>query len=434
MSQKQLFVGIDVCEEKLDVFFMDQDDKALTSIHSYPNLPEGFKLLRQDTLAFSRLLGKNVPITIGFESTGNYHKNLEDFLKRRKSKRFTVRTLNPYQVKEFRKAHFKLSSTDRINAKVIAKFLKVFPSSSFYPSSEQLKLRFLTRFRRTLIEERTRYINRLRKNLRLLYPGYKKLVGGKIPLSFLKFLSSYTSLEDVKKNPPKESFKRRYISLFFLSQVREKHSFLQQEIRWVTKRIIELQEQIGVLEEEIEKFMDTFYPDHVLLSIPGIGKITCATILAEVGDSVDRFPTPKDFVGYIGLYPVVFQSGKNRIFFKMTWKGNKYLKMAFLLATASARCNNPHLRNFYNRLRARGKSKKAAGGALARKLALLVYAILSSGKRWDEGIASESINKGNKEAFQNFPILREEAGRLSFDKTLIGAQGRKGKSRSTCQE
>ena len=108
--------------------------------------------------------------------------------------------------------------------------------------------------------------------------------------------------------------------------------------------------------------------------------------------------------------------------------------MALLLATASARCNNPHMRNFYNRLRARGKSKKAAGGALARKLATLVYAILRSGKRWDEGIALEGIKKGNEMTFQNFPILRKEVGRLSFDKTLIGAQGHKGKSRSTCQE
>ena len=132
MSAKTLFVGVDVAEEGLDVFFMDQDEKALTSPHHYPNLPEGFRLLRQDTLAFSHLLGKSVPIVIGFESTGNYHKNLEAFFKRRKGKRFTVRTLNPYPVKQFRKAHFTLSSTDRINAKVIAKFLKVFPSSSFF--------------------------------------------------------------------------------------------------------------------------------------------------------------------------------------------------------------------------------------------------------------------------------------------------------------
>ena len=289
-------------------------------------------------------------------------------MKERKSKRITVRTLNPYQVKGFRKAHFTLSSTDRINAKVIAKFLKVFPSSSsFSPSPLQLRFRSLTRFRRTLVEERTRCINRLRKNLRLFYPGYRKVVGRNLPTCFLRFISSYTSLEDVRKAPPKESSWRRYTSVFFLCSKRKGHPPSQEEVKWVAERIIELRKQIKILEEEIEKLIDTFYPDHILLSIPGIGKITCATILAEIGDSVDRFPTPKNFIGYIGLYPVVFQSGKNKVFFKMTWKGNKYLKMAFLLATASARCNNPHMRNFYNRLRARGKSKKAAGGALCKK-------------------------------------------------------------------
>ncbi|RLE11613.1 hypothetical protein DRI96_05895, partial [Candidatus Aerophobetes bacterium] len=166
----------------------------------------------------------------------------------------------------------------------------------------------------------------------------------------------------MRKNPPKKTSWRRYTSLFLLLKKEEGYSSFQEEVKWVAERIIKLREQIRILEKEIEKIIDTFYPDHILLSIPGIGKITCATILGEIGDCVDRFPTPKDFVGYIGLYPVVFQSGKNKVFFKMSWKGNKHLKMALLLATASARCNNPHMRNFYNRLRARGKSKKTAGG------------------------------------------------------------------------
>jgi len=154
--------------------------------------------------------------------------------------------------------------------------------------------------------------------------------------------------------------------------------------------------------------MDTYYPDHILFSIPGIGKITVATIIGEIGDSVDRFPTAKHFIGYIGLYPIVYQSGKNKVFFKMTWKGNKWLKMAFILATASARRNNPQMRNFYNRLRARGKSTKAAGGALARKLACLVYAILSSGERWKEEIALKSIQRGNKEAPKTHPLIEKD--------------------------
>jgi len=78
MSTKTLFVGVDVSSTLLDVCFMDQEERKLAPIHTYPNLPEGFKRLRQDALAFSRIVGKNTPIVIGFESTGTWHKNLQN--------------------------------------------------------------------------------------------------------------------------------------------------------------------------------------------------------------------------------------------------------------------------------------------------------------------------------------------------------------------
>ena len=408
MSAKTLFVGIDISSTSLEVCFMDQGERKIAPIHTYPNLPEGFRRLRQDTLSFSRLLGKRVPVVMGFESTGNWHRNLERFLRARKSKRFTIRLINPYRIKEFRKSHFKLSKTDRIDAYMIAKFLKTFPeTASFSPSPEDVSLRSLTRFRRTLIEERTRYINRLRKNLTFLYPGYRRICGNKFSTQFLCFISTYPIPKDVKGLSLPSAF-RKYLPLFSLLQDKESTPFLGNEIKWTAERIIQLEEQIKTVQEEITKIMDTYYPDHILFSVPGIGKITIATIIGEIGDSVDRFPTPKHFIGYIGLYPVVYQSGKNKIFFKMTWKGNKWLKMAFILATASARRNNPHVRNFYNRLRARGKSKKAAGGALARKLAYMVYAILVSRKRWDESVALKSIQRGNEMSPQPYPVIEKD--------------------------
>lgn len=152
-------------------------------------------------------------------------------------------------------------------------------------------------------------------------------------------------------------------------------------MKWTAQRIIELESQIEDVEREIIRLMDTYYPNNPLFSVPGLGKITIATVIGEIGDSIERFPKVKDFIGYIGLYPVVYQSGKNKTFFQMTWKGNRWLKMAFILATVSARRKNPAIRNFYNRLRGRGKSKKAAGGALARKIACVVYAILRDGRK-----------------------------------------------------
>lgn len=407
---KTLFVGVDICEDSFEAFFMDQDERKLAPPSKYPNIPDGFRRFREDCIAISRILGERVPIVIGMESTGNFHRSLESFLRAQRC--FTVRVINPYRIKEFRKAHFKLSKTDRIDASIIAKFLKVFPPEpSFSPSIHQLAIRSLTRFRRILIEERTRYINRLRKNLRLLFPGYKRIIGEKITPDFLTFISLYETEESVP-----HPF-RKFLPLLNLIQDRALAELLKKEMKWTAKRIMELDEQIEDLEREIVRLIDTHYPNHPLFSVPGLGKITVATIIGEIGDSVERFPTVKEFIGYIGLYPVSYQSGKNKIFFQMTWKGNKWLKMALILATASGRRSNPAIRNFYNRLRDRGKSKKAAGGAVARKIACIVYAILRDGIPWNGEIALRGIQRGEEMVQRNFPQRTEEraeAGRLNL--------------------
>jgi len=112
---------------------------------------------------------------------------------------------------------------------------------------------------------------------------------------------------------------KKYLALFPLAQDKPSH-ILTNEIIWSAERIIQLQKQITTT------IMDTYFPDHILFSIPGIGKITVATIIGEIGGSVDRFPDAKHFVGYIGLYPVVYQSGKKwdeNIAFKSIKKSNE---------------------------------------------------------------------------------------------------------------
>jgi hypothetical protein len=64
------------------------------------------------------------------------------------------------------------------------------------------------------------------------------------------------------------------------------------------------------------------------------------------------------------------------------------------VASAAARQYNPAIRHFYARLRDRGKSKKAAGGAIARKMAEIVWAVLTSKQPWSEEIALRGIARG----------------------------------------
>ena len=71
------------------------------------------------------------------------------------------------------------------------------------------------------------------------------------------------------------------------------------------------------------------------------------------------------------------------------------LKTTLLVASAAARQYNPVIAIFYERLRASGKSKKAAGGAIARKMACIVHALLTSDRPWSEELAAKGLAKAD---------------------------------------
>ncbi len=156
------------------------------------------------------------------------------------------------------------------------------------------------------------------------------------------------------------------------------------------QRVLDLDAQLVAFDEAIAAMLDEVLANEVLTSVPGIGAISAAAVMSEVGD-VRRFATSKEFIGYCGLYPVVWESGQTALRFRMTWNGNRMLKMTFLVASAAARQYNSGIANFYDRLRQRGKSKRAEGGAIARKLAEIAYTLLVRNKPWSMERATAGI-------------------------------------------
>lgn len=122
----------------------------------------------------------------------------------------------------------------------------------------------------------------------------------------------------------------------------------------------------------------------LLLSIPGVGELTAAAILAEIGD-ISRFPSSKQLVAFAGLDPSVFESGKfkstnNRI----SKRGSSYLRKALYQATViaiSKRCSgvvNPVLYGYYSKKLSEGKPYKVAIIAASSKLLRIIYGIWTS--------------------------------------------------------
>ena len=122
----------------------------------------------------------------------------------------------------------------------------------------------------------------------------------------------------------------------------------------------------------------------LLESIPGIGPRCSRVLLAELGD-IQRFPTADHLASYLGLTPAEYSSGDSIRRGSITRQGNGHIRALLVEAAWTAIRKDPIRRQFYARLAARMGGKKAIV-AVARKLAIIIHRMLSTGElyRWEE--------------------------------------------------
>lgn len=119
--------------------------------------------------------------------------------------------------------------------------------------------------------------------------------------------------------------------------------------------------------------------EDLLTSVPGVGSITARTLLAELPElgTLDR----RQIAALAGLAPWTRQSGQ--------WRGKSFIgagrasvRSALFVAAMVAGQHNPILRSFRQQLIDRGKAKKTAIIAVARKLLTILNAIIREQKPW----------------------------------------------------
>ncbi len=151
-------------------------------------------------------------------------------------------------------------------------------------------------------------------------------------------------------------------------------------------QINQLHKDILLLKHAIEKASRQLPGYEVLASIPGFGPIRRGTLLATI-DDIDDFHSPKALCAYLGIVPRVKMSAGQHIPSKfgrfragaITREGDVKARSALTMATNKALSANPSLRAFYDRIKGR-KGYRKARTAAARKLLVLIYFALKSGK------------------------------------------------------
>ncbi|OYR64102.1 IS110 family transposase, partial [Halorubrum sp. E3] len=242
--------------------------------------------------------------------------------------------------------------TDRVDAKELARMLRLNSvPESYVPSEEVREARALVRGRQTLVENRTKYANKVHG-----------------------LLSDHGITEDVK---PLSVEGREFLRELSIPTPWDEllDSYLD--------LIESLTEEIQKLEETIEQRAGSLKETQLLMSIPGVSYFTALTIYAEVGD-IRRFDRDKEVVSYVGLNPVIRESGDSRIEGSISKRGSGRVRWLLVQAanTAVHTCNDEYLSRFYDRLASRKNSQKAIV-ATARKMLVSIYHMLDRGEVYD---------------------------------------------------
>jgi transposase len=329
-----------------------------------------FTTMSFDLLILRDWLTANKVTHVAMESTGVYWKPVFNLLE----DQFQVLLVNAHHVKALpgRK-------TDVRDCEWIADLLAHgLVRGSFIPPEPVRDLRDLTRYRKSLIDERIREVNRLHKlletaNIKLASVATNVMgISGKDMMHALlggeadpEILAELARGRLRKKIPAlKKALEGRF---------RQHHRFMLENI---LAHIDFLDESIATVSEEVVSRLDPFAQTvELLCTIPGVEKRTAQVIISEIGTDMSRFPSADHLASWAGLCPGNNESAGKRKTGK-TRKGDQWLRRALVeVAWAASRTKGTYLSSQYHRLVAR-RGKKKAIVAVAHSILVAVYHIL----------------------------------------------------------
>lgn len=380
------FIGIDISKFKHDCAVIDDSGEIITPSWSFTNDSEGFSQLK---LLLDSLDSET---RIGLESTGHYGMNLKLFLE---TNNFSFMEFNPLLINCFVKSKsLRKTKSDSIDCVMIARYLMTVEYkpylSSFYHSE---KLKSLTRFRDSLVRQRSRQLVELTNILDKIFPEFKPFFGGKFSATALHILANYSSPEKIANMNVKSYDALRKLSrgrfsttaftrlkLLAKNTVGNTEDFLLQEMKIVLELYSQLDSKIDETENLIQECVSEINPP--MLTVPGIGVESAAVILAEFGDFT-KFNNASQLLSFAGMEPGYFQSGISESAGKMVKHGSSHLRYALMNCAQTVVNYEPTFAEFYTKKRAEGKPHRVALSHVVKKLLRVIYTLQTKNLVYD---------------------------------------------------
>ena len=384
-------VGIDIGKNHHEASIVSPEGKQISPSLRFATTHKGADSLM--SFIFKNI--GNSPCVFGMEATGHYWYPIYSFLK---AKGYTIYVINPIQSDSLRKMYIRQTKNDSIDSFLIAEVIRFGQFGTTSMADENiLAMRQLCRYRDSVISSRTEIKLRIGTIMEQIFPEYEKQFSSLWVSTSMGILEKYLTPENIENAPIDELFeitkdkshnrltRAKAISIkeaaadtFGIKIAQDAFSF---QLKQLIDRMNFLDKQIEALDCQILEYYENF--DCYLHTIPGIGMIAAATILAEIGD-INRFKSSSALVAFAGIDPTVRQSGEfSSTHNHMSKRGSPYLRHAIFLAATTCSFHNSPLNAYYKKKRDQGKHHLTATGAVARKLTTVIYAVLRDSKPYE---------------------------------------------------
>lgn len=379
------YLGIDIGKNTHVASLMDEKSKVIFKALSFSNTSDGAAILLDKINSYASQL------EIGLEATGHYWLSLYSFLIEH---HFVVHVINPIQTDGWRKGtEIRKRKTDIIDSVLIADFIRYgdFLETSL-ADEDTMSLRNLSRFRNYLVASVSDLKRKTICVLDQIFPEYHCAfsdIFGKTSKELLLQLSSPSDYEDVTSEQLEELLSQVTLKSYATKKFKDISSLAKTsfginfcidsfsfQLKLLIEQINFIENQVSDVESQITELLKKI--NTPITTIPGIGVVTGATILGEIGD-INRFSSGAKLVAYAGIDASISQSGeyecKNN---HMSKRGSPYLRKALFRAALVASNNDPIFKAYYQKKRIEGKHHNVALGAVARKLCYTIYAVLKN--------------------------------------------------------
>ena len=348
-------------------------------------------------------------VIVGYESTGPYAEPLVHYLR---SKPVKIVQVNPMHTKRMKEVNDNSPlKTDDKDPRVIADIIRLGHALTVVvPEGDAAYLRRLNNARERHIGERTALFNQLQQLVFLIFPEFKTVMKNIKVKTAIHVLKKYTTPDTIGKLSKEmlgEEMRKKSWGRFGIKDaealinhakntvgIKEGVTGLALDIRHILMQLEMIDGFIAEIEIEMEKVLKRIPYSSRLLSIKGLGTVTVAGLIGEVGDFM-KFGTQSEIMKLAGLDLYEISSGKRRGERRISKRGRSLLRKILYYASIQTIRKNGIMCEYYAHLISRGMKRIMALVAIARKLLRIIYAVVRDGSEYraDYGLLTRKVIK-----------------------------------------